>query len=333
MTYNRYKFIVIIYIIMAANSYIDLKNLIQLQRDFIGSAGAAGNVGAAALNTIDSNLGDLSSALNTAGQSIGPTLTYQTDVQSILDREKSRLDAKKSTIDAAYQGQKRMIDLTNSATKKTQAYNLILVVAVITFLVVLGIKQIYDNGIIPNAVLDIMNIVILSGGMIYCIALYMDASRRNNMDFDQITLDSPPQKSQAEIDEDRANRLARGELSSATASANAGCTGAECCPVGSTFNEYYKICVPDIAPLGSVSGAKAFYDDSSRVIAWRNPATATTATPAGCGAVDQYDPLKLACKVAAQGFETMNTSAGAQPYTPCEFSQYNVYNRCGSSTM
>lgn len=315
---------------MATNSYIDLKNLIGLQRDFIGSAGAAGNVDAAALSTLDLGLRRLSTGLETAGQSIGPTLTYQTDVQNILEREKGRLEAKKSTIDAAYQGQKRMVDLTNSATKKTQAYNLILVVAVITFLVVLGIKQIYDNGIIPNTVLDIMNIAILSAGMIYCIVLYMDASRRSNMDFDQIALDSPPQKSQAEIDADRANRLASGELSSATSSANAGCAGAECCPAGSTFNEYYKICVPDIAPLGSVSEAKAFYDDSSRVIAWRNPATAT---PAGCGAVDKYDPLKLACKVAAQGFETMNTSAGAQPYTPCEFSQYNVYNRCGSSTM
>lgn len=313
-----------------ANSYIDLKNLIDLQRTFIGSAGAVTVDGKNALNNLDASLNALSTALNSAGQSIGPTLTYQTDVQSILDREKGRLDAKKSTIDAAYQGQKRMVDLTNSSTKKTQAYNLILVVAVITFLVVLGIKQIYDNGIIPNAVLDIMNIVILSVGMIYCIVLFMDASRRNNMDFDQITLDSPPQKSQAEINADRLNRLASGQLSDATANANAnaGCAGAECCPAGSTFNEYHKICVPNIAPLGSGSNTNAFYDSSSRVITWVNPATA-----AGCGGADKYDPLKLACTTTAQGFETMNTSAGAQPYTPCEFSQYNVYNRCGSSTM
>jgi len=324
---------VIIYIIMAVNSYIDLKNLIGLQRTFIGSAGAATVNGQNALNGLDVALGGLSTSLNDAGQSIGPTLTYQTDVQNILDREKGRLDAKKSTIDAAYQGQKRMVDLTNSSTKKTQAYNLILVVAVITFLVVLGIKQIYDNGIIPNAVLDIMNIVILSGGMIYCIVLYMDASRRSNMDFDQITLDMPPQKSQAEIDADRVNKLASGQLSGATGSANAGCAGAECCPAGSTFNEYYKICVPNVAPLGSVTGANAFYNSSTRAITWINPATAITATPAGCGGADKYDPLKLACITTTQGFETMNTSAGAQPYTPCEFSQYNVYNRCGSSTM
>ena len=331
MTYNRYKFIVIIYIIMA-NSYIDLKNLIGLQRTFIGSAGAATANGVNAVNGLDGALAGLSTSLNDAGQSIGPTLTYQTDVQNILDREKGRLDAKKSTIDAAYQGQKRMVDLTNSATKKTQAYNLILVVAVITFLVVLGIKQIYDNGIIPNAVLDIMNIVILSGGMIYCIVLYMDASRRSNMDFDQITLDMPPQKSQAEIDADRANRLASGELSGATSSANAGCTGAECCPAGSTFNEYNKVCVPE-NPSGSASTTKAFYNSSTRAITWLDPTALTTATPAGCGGADKYDPLKLACITTTQGFETMNTSAGAQPYTPCEFSQYNVYNRCGSSTM
>ncbi len=313
-------------------AYIDLKNLVDLQKSFVNAAGAptATQAQIDAANALDKKLTSLSTNLNDAGSSIGPTLTYQTEVQTILNREKERLNTKKSTIDAAYMGQQRMVDLTNSQTKKNKAYNLILIVAVITFLVVLGIKQVYDNGIIPNIVLDIMNIVILSVGMIYCVVLYMDIYNRSNMDFDQITLDQPYRKSQAEIDADRAKQLASGQLSDATAGANAGCEGAQCCPVGSTFNEFNKICVSDVAPLGSNSNAKAFYDPSTRTIAWRNPATAT---PSGCGAADQYDPLTLACKVAAQGFETMNTSAGAQPYTPCEFSQYNAYNRCGTSAM
>ncbi len=320
----------IIYIIIMAN-YIDLSNIIGLQRQFIGSAGATSNAGA--VNGLDASLGGLSTALNTAGQSIGPTLTYQSEVKNILDRENSRLMAKKSTIDAAYQGQKRMVDLTNSETKKNQAYNLILIVAVITFLVVLGIKQLYDNGIIPNAVLDIMNIIILVVGIIYCIVLYMDAYKRSNMDFDQITLDEPAQKSQAEIDAARANNAASGNLSAVTAAANAGCVGAQCCPVGSTFNEFNTICVPNVAPIGTtgyISGTSKPFIKGDKTIEWINPATAK---PRGCGAATQYDPLTLACKPdVVQGFETMNTSAGAQPYTPCEFSQYNVYNRCGSST-
>ena len=306
-------------------NYVDLKNVIDLQKNFINSAGALTATGIEATNTLDNKLAELSSSLNTATSSIGPTLTYQDDVQIVLDREKARLEAKKNGMDETYQGQQRMVDLTNSQTKKNNAYNLILIVAVITFLVVLGIKQVYDNGIIPNTVLDIMNIVILSVGMIYCVVLYMDIYNRSNMDFDQITLDQPYQKSQAEIDADRAKQLASGQLSDATAGANAGCIGAQCCPVGSTFNEYNKICVP-AAPTGS-DGAKAFYDPSTRTITWINPATRCTT------ADKPYDPLKLACKTTAQGFETMNTSAGAQPYTPCEFSQYNVYNRCGTSAM
>jgi len=324
---------VIIYIIMAA--YIDLKNLVDLQKSFINTAGTVGATDAqkAAVNELDTKLQTLSTNLNAAGSSIGPTLTYQTEVKTILDREKDRLDAKKSTIDAAYMGQQRMVDLTNSQTKKNKAYNLILIVAVITFLVVLGIKQVYDNGIIPNTVLDIMNIVILSVGMIYCVVLYMDIYNRSNMDFDQITLDQPYRKSQAEIDADRAKQLASGQLSDATAGANAGCAGAQCCPVGSTFNEFNKICVPDKAPFGTVGYDpvtwKPFIKED-KTLEWRNPATAT---PSGCVTADKYDPLKLACKTTAQGFETMNTSAGAQPYTPCEFSHYNAYNRCGTSAM
>jgi hypothetical protein len=310
-------------------NYVDLKNLIDLQTVFINSAGALTDSGLTATNELDINLAGLSQSLQDSTAAIGPTLTYQTEVQSVLDRERARLEAKKNGMDETYQGQQRMVDLTNSQTKKTKAYNLILIVAVITFLVVLGIKQVYDNGIIPNTVLDIMNIVILSVGMIYCVVLYMDVYNRSNMDFDQITLDQPYRKSQAEIDADRANQLASGQLSDATAGANAGCAGAQCCPVGSTFNEFNKICVPNVAPLGSNTNAKAFYDPSTRTIAWRNPATASP----GCVTADKYDPLTLACKVVAQGFETMNTSAGAQPYTPCEFSQYNAYNRCGTSAM
>ena len=312
-------------------AYIDLKNLVDLQKSFINTAGTVGATDAqkTAVNELDTKLQTLSTNLNAAGSSIGPTLTYQTEVKTILDREKDRLDAKKSTIDAAYMGQQRMVDLTNSQTKKNKAYNLILIVAVITFLVVLGIKQVYDNGVIPNTVLDIMNIVILSVGMIYCVVLYMDIYNRSNMDFDQITLDQPYRKSQAEIDADRAKQLASGQLSDATAGANAGCAGAQCCPVGSTFNEFNKICVPDKAPFGTagyVDGTWKPFIGGDKTIEWRNPAT-------GCGLLNPYDPLKLACKVVAQGFETMNTSAGAQPYTPCEFSQYNAYNRCGTSAM
>jgi len=316
-------------------AYIDLKNLVDLQKSFINTAGTVGATDAqkAAVNELDLKLQTLSTNLNAATSSIGPTLTYQSDVKTILDREKGRLEAKKDTIDAAYMGQQRMVDLTNSQTKKNKAYNLILIVAVITFLVVLGIKQVYDNGIIPNTVLDIMNIVILSVGMIYCVVLYMDIYNRSNMDFDQITLDQPYRKSQAEIDADRAKQLASGQLSDATAGANAGCVGAQCCPVDSSFNEYNKICVPNYAPTNAVNGAKAFYNPSTRIITWKDPATSKTASQPGCGAANEYDPLKLACKTTAQGFETMNTSAGAQPYTPCEFSQYNVYNRCGTSAM
>jgi hypothetical protein len=312
------------------SSYIDLQNLVDIQRQFIGSAGDIEDSGAIA--NLDLGLRELSTALNSAGQSIGPTLTYQSEVKTILDREQSRLDAKKSTIDAAHQKQKRMIDLTNSNTKKNRAVNLILMILVITFLVVLGIKQIYDNGIIPNTVLDIMNIIVIAVGIIYSFVLYANASNRSNMDFDQIIMDQPPRKSQAEIDADRANQLASGKLSDATAGANSGCVGAQCCPAGSTFNEYNRVCVPG-KPTTAAATDVAFYNTQSRAISWINPATATTATPPGCGDAGNYDPLKLACKTTTQGFTTMTTSDGVKPYTPCEFSQYNAYNVCGASTM
>ena len=320
------------------SNYIDLKNIVDLQRSFINNAGAD----SAQLNTLDTKLQDLSTKLSTNTNSVLPTLTYQSEVKTILENEKARLDARKGNIESAYAGQRRMVDLTNSATKRGKAYNMILIICVVSLLIVLGIKQVYDNGIIPNAVLDILNIIVLSGGVIYCVLLYLDISKRSNMDFDRIDLGDPAQKTQAELDADRLSKLSAGSLSDATAGANAGCIGAQCCPLGSTFNEYNHICVPDKPPLGSNAGTSPFIQPNKSLL-WKDPvnkiaAGSVPANTSGCDAKLPYDPLTMACKVAAaQGFTTLSaepsTSSGAKPYTPCEFNNYNSYNSCGANMM
>jgi hypothetical protein len=320
------------------SNYVDLKNIVDLHRSFINNTGASSTE----LNTLDTNLQALSTKLSDNTNSVLPTLTYQSEVKTILENEQARLDARKGNIDAAYAGQKRMVDLTNSATKRGKAYNMILIIFVVSLLIVLGIKQLYDNGIIPNAVLDIFNIIVLSGGVIYCVILYVDISKRSNMDFDRIDLGDPTQKTQAELEADRLNKLSAGSLSDATAIANAGCIGAQCCPVGSTFNEYNHICVPDLPPLGSAVGSSPFIQPDKSLL-WKNAVNkravgSVPANTSGCDATLPYDPLTLACKVAAaQGFTTLSaepsTSSGAKPYTPCEFNNYNSYNSCGSNMM
>ena len=325
------------------SNYVDLKNIVDLQRSFINNAGAIADTGYSdKTNTLDTKLQELSTKLATNTNSVLPSLTYQSDVKTILDKEKARLDARQGNINSAYAGQKRMVDLTTSATKRGKAYNMILIIFVVSLLIVLGIKQFYDNGIVPNTVLDILNILILAGSVIYCVLLYLDISKRSNMDFDRIDLGDPTQKTQAELEADRLSKLSAGSLSDATAGANAGCVGAQCCPVGSTFNEYNHICVQNLPPLGSTAGFKPFIQLDKSLL-WKDPVNkiAAGSVPAntnGCTTTLPYDPLTLACKVAvAQGFTTLSaepsTSSGAKPYSPCEFDNYNSYNSCGANMM
>jgi hypothetical protein len=109
------------------SSWFDLSSIVGLQRSIISDL--SGN--SAVINNLDVSLNDLNNALSAANTNVLPTLTYQNDVNTILERENTRLGERKQAIDIAETGQRRMIDLTNSAILKKQAINNMYVVVVV----------------------------------------------------------------------------------------------------------------------------------------------------------------------------------------------------------
>lgn len=335
-----------------SNNWMDLKSVVDLQkqlltaiRDTTSSSNAGSNGDAIAVANINTSLGTLSTNLDNATSAIGPTLTYQKEVNTILNRENSRLNTKKIAVDSAYDGQKRMVALTDSITAKNKAYNYMLFIFVIILFIFVLIKHLYAIEGIPHILLDILNVVIISLGLIYCIYLYMDIKRRYNMDFNQITLEEPVKKTPEQIQKDINKQIKSGNLYGLAKDSNAasGCQGSACCPTGTTFNEKYNVCVPDMVPIDvapeltsrNKGNWKYFATAGANGVVtynWRDATLATTATPAGCdtrtagqvqtgvapNGLSNYDATILACKVTS-GFATMSQ---AKPFSADEFSDY-----------
>lgn len=283
--------------------WFNINKIAELQKGLINDL--SGNNQAEATRTVN-NIASNLAALDTtvSGSSVLPTLTYQNDVNRILDREKNRLDEKKKIVDNAEMSQKRLIDLTTNSTLRNKAINKIYVVITIALFIYLGIRLL--SNFIPEFISDILVILVVSVTIITVIKMYSDYSSRNNMDYNIIDLGEPGQKTDASS-----------AAAAAAASANLlesrfnGCVKEACCPKGTTFNEKYSICVPDFPPNDGKTTITYKYFISSK--SWEEPA-------ANC----EYSFTELACKKDA--FTTIGiTSDKAKPNSPDEFVNYNLY--------
>jgi hypothetical protein len=300
--------------------WVDISGILGIQRALLNN------------NVNDTNFDKLDVAVNLANNNILPTLTYQKEVLGIVNRENDRLQKRKRIIDDAYMGQRRMVELTDSVTAKNQAYNYMLFIVVLIIFVYLGIKMLKSMEIVPQFVLEILNIIIISLGIIYCIYLYIDIKRRYNMDFNQVTLIEPPSKSQDQINKDMDANVKSGNLLGI-----AGTQGS--CQPDHTYNAQYKICVPNAPPAFKPDNSASQYTTDFKYFAnddgtfqWKNVAlptpgaSATLSATTGCGGVDKYDFASLGCKT--NGFRNINavkTSADANAFTADEFANYGKY--------
>ena len=282
--------------------WFNINKIAELQKGLINDLSGNNQPEATrTINNIASNLVTLDTAVSSS--SVLPTLTYQNDVNRILDREKNRLDEKKKFIDNAEMSQKRLIDLTTNATLRNKAINKIYIVITISLLIYLGIRLL--SIFIPQIIADILVILLVSVTIITVIKMYSDYNSRNNMDYNMINLGEPGQKTDAS------------SAAAAAASANLlesrfnGCVKEACCPKGSTFNDKYSICVPDFPPNDGKTTINYKYFISSK--SWEDP-----------GSNCDYSFTELACKKDA--FTTIGiTSNKAKPNSPDEFVNYNLY--------
>lgn len=286
------------------SSWFDLSSIVGLQRSIISDLSRNSLV----INNLDTGLTNLNTALSAANTNVLPTLTYQNEVNTILERENTRLGERKQAIDIAETGQRRMIDLTNSATLKKQAINNMYVVVVVALLIYLGIKML--STILPEIVADILTIILMSITIIILIKKYSDLSKRNNMDYNTIDFSVP------------VDVYGNSVASSVSTPTNLldfrlnGCIKESCCSEGTTFNNKSSICVPNLPPFnGSAPTGYANFKYFIASKSWLDPSSCSNG----------YSLDDLSCNALKQGFANMGTSDTAKANGPNEFVDYNLY--------
>jgi hypothetical protein len=330
-----------------ATSWTDISGLINFQKAFLTdiSNNAIDVSGVTTqISSINANLVALQSNLSASGASLLPTLTFQADISNILQTEKQRLEQQKAQVDAAYMGQKRLISLNDSMAARKQAYNymlLVVVVLLIVYVVLIKLKQLLPEGL--AGLIDVIIIVVFVVGIIYCFKLFLDISRRNNMDFEKIDLAEPKQKSEKEIQDMKEKARREGRL---TDYAETGRKVETDCAPGSTFNATYQICLP-VAPESTTSvynkppktaGNTDIKTYTSLTLAEKGNIRIFKADEKGfywgnvvalCGSDASYNAVTLKCKSDKEGFcgcANTDVNTKIKPYVPSEWAQYGQYN-------
>ena len=287
------------------SAWYNLNSIVDLQKGLIYDlSGTSTNEAKLAINNVGANLTNLGNTVSNS--SVLPTLTYQNEVNSILDRENTRLAERKQAIDAAEMGQKRLVDLTTSQTLRNKAINNMYIVITIAILVYLGIQLLIKTGVVSTFITDVMFIFLVTGTVITLVTMYYDYDRRNNMDYNIINLGDPKQMTGSSTDSSSARNLLDVRFS--------GCIKDACCAEGTTFNDKYSICVPNLPPNDgkTETGFKYFIVSKS----WENPSKCANG----------YSLTDLSCNGnVVSGFTTMSTSDFAKPSGPNEFVDYNLY--------
>jgi hypothetical protein len=239
-----------------ATSALDLNSIIALQQTYANDlAGLNVDQGASVINALDTNLTKLQSAASAASASINDTLTKQSIVNGILETENDRLTDKKKSIDNAISGQRRILQLNDSYRKRYAAYTR-LILAIVFTLVVLFLVNLLKKRfpIIPDSVVMLLYIIIVSAYIIYAILLVADINRRDRTNFDELDLNGPSVIDPAAIKKQSEKAAQSGDLLGYL-NIN-GCVGSYCCGPTTKYSATYSRCMPD--PLPTCSNGQTY---------------------------------------------------------------------------
>jgi len=165
---------------------------------------------------------------------------------TIINSEKSRLNAKSSSIKQAQDNQNRLILLNQNYSSRVNQYIKMILVVVLMLAAILIIRNYMQ--FLPAAVVNMLSIIVVSLTLIYLFMLYNDLMNRNNLDYNQVE-QPPPLNSSSKQKTINANALAGdliGEISM--------CAGPACCATGTRWDDNNSQCIPSSSSTSSRSG-------------------------------------------------------------------------------
>jgi hypothetical protein len=175
------------------------------------------------------------------------------ELDQVLNDEKTRLLNKKEEIDAAINSQKRMINFNNSYNERYIYYLKIMIVIVLTLVLFFGLRYIGDEvEYIPDWIIDLVTIIII--GVAFFVIYYttIDILNRDNMDFRELKLPAPITLSEKESAALRDAAGQRGDLIGTID--NSTCRGSQCCGRDTLWFPDNQLChKPDWVDLSRIA--------------------------------------------------------------------------------
>ena len=236
----------------------DITSHVNLLSTYDTAQTAFGSTSGAEQTTLGTQVNLLKNATGTYKTNVDTTLQQQKIVNDILVEENNRLRYKKDNIDSAIQGQKRIINLNNSYSKRVAAYTRIVMFAVFAFTIMIIatlLKRRFPA--MSDSVVNIVYILMISAVIIYSVYGFMLIRSREVTDFDKLNLPAPATAIQETKDE-RIKRLnsmiAGGKLSKFTFDPN------KMCISGSEWDSVNSTCKVSVAKADTACASGACCD-------------------------------------------------------------------------
>lgn len=233
------------------------------------------------LNELSNSLDSLYSTYQTVGASEDATLTKQADVNKLLSNEQQRLADKKTRIDQALDGQKRLISLNDSYRLRYTQYIKMVIIAIIVLVTWTVLNQLNALGLLPGPFYAFLLVILITAGIFSCYFIYLDILNRDNMNFNEITIPPPTKLTPEEIKKNQEAAAAAGNLLG-TINFN-GCLGAECCSTGSKWDQGNSVCIGNSYAYG-VSSNRFMWDGFTTLTI-----TGQVKTPVSANSPNEYD--------------------------------------------
>lgn len=208
------------------------------------------------------NLNEMNDNLNKYNNYIQDANVQQSQVDGIIQKETSRITQQQTSLINATQGKKRIINLNDSYRKKYTQYLKLLIAIVATLLIVWLIKILDKRfgDMLPSFLyylFDILTILVISFGVIYCYLVYSDIGRHDPLNYDQLYIAPPPNAKPVTSGNALPNdgtSINGGDL----LGNNAGCSGKTCCGSDTKWDSTSLKCIKQGFTTMGQMGPNAF---------------------------------------------------------------------------
>jgi len=236
----------------------DLTGVFQAQKNYVSNLPnlpATDTTVADSLTKVQTNLDALYNDFQQGSGSSNAILDHQTQMDNVVTTELDRLQKKKTKVDLAIEGQKRMVQLNDSYRKKYSYYVkvIILIIVFLVFFVALNMASSYFP-FIPSYVFDIFYFLLAVVFIFTIYFIYLDIIWRDNMNFDELAFNPPNITDPAAV---AAAQQQSSKMGNLLGTINViGCVGNNCCdPATAIWDAGNSVCkgISHFSSMGDIS--------------------------------------------------------------------------------